>query len=45
MSVIAEQVKRPIARPSIRVRYAELMVALAQTQPGHINFGVAGVPV
>ena len=35
---IAEQVKRPIARTSIRVRYMELMVALAQTQPGHINF-------
>ena len=38
VSVIAEQIRRPIARPSIRVRYAELMVALAQTQPGHINF-------
>jgi hypothetical protein len=38
VSVIAEQVKRPIARPCIRVRYAELMAELAQTYPGHINF-------
>jgi hypothetical protein len=38
VSDIAEQVKRPIARPSIRVRYAELMGALAETYPDHINF-------
>jgi hypothetical protein len=40
VSVIAEQVKRPIARSDIRVRYAHLMVALAQTPPDNI-FAVA----
>lgn len=34
----AEQIKRPIARPNIRVHYAELIAALVQSQPGQINF-------
>jgi hypothetical protein len=38
VSDIAAQIKRPIARPCIRVRYAELLAALVQTYPGHINF-------
>lgn len=38
VEVIAEQVKRPIARPCIRVRYGELIAALVQTYPGHIRF-------
>jgi hypothetical protein len=38
VEVIAEQVKRPIHRPSIRVRYAELIAALVQIQPSAINY-------
>jgi hypothetical protein len=39
VSVIAEQVKRPIARPGIRVHYAELVAALVLSPPrpiGHV---------
>lgn len=38
VATIAEQIRRPITRPNIRVRYAELIAALVQSQPGHINF-------
>lgn len=38
VKVIAEQVRRPIARPSIRVRYAELIAALVEAQPDIIRY-------
>jgi hypothetical protein len=37
VEVIAEQVKRPIVRSDIRVRYAHLMVALGEAQPDVIR--------
>jgi hypothetical protein len=38
VSVIAEQVKRPIARPNIRVHYSNLMRDIASSPPSVINF-------
>jgi len=36
--VIAEQVKTPIVQKGIRVRYAELIAALVESQPNIIRF-------
>jgi len=38
VEAIAEQVSTPIVRQSIRVRYAELIAALVESQPNIIRF-------
>jgi hypothetical protein len=38
LETIAEQVKTPIVRQSIRVRYAELIAALCKSQPSVIRY-------